>query len=70
MKKKKELLQKLSFIFEKSIKESDKVNKLQNFDSIIILQIINLAKTKYKKNINGEKILSCKTISEIINLII
>ena len=70
MRKKKELLQKLSLIFEKRVKETDKVNKLQNFDSLIVLLIINLAKTKYKKNINSEKILSCKTISEIIDLII
>ena len=43
---------------------------LKGFDSIIILQIMNLAKTQYKKNITGIKIAKCKKITEIINLII
>jgi acyl carrier protein len=55
---------------KKKIKESENVNKLENFDSIIILKIISLAKTNYKKNIDGEKISNCKKISDIIDLII
>lgn len=68
-KKKNELLKKLSIIFDEKIKITSKIVELQNFDSIVILQIIGLAKTKYKKNIDGQKISSCKTISEIINLL-
>jgi hypothetical protein len=40
-------------IFEKKVKETDKTGELDNFDSITILQIMNLAKTNYKKNIDG-----------------
>jgi|OM-RGC.v1.034552670 acyl carrier protein len=68
--KKKQILKGLCNIFEKKIKESENVNKLENFDSIIILKIISLAKTNYKKNIDGEKISNCKKISDIIDLII
>jgi len=68
--KKKQILKRLCNIFEKKIKESENVNKLENFDSIIILKIISLAKTNYKKNIDGEKISNCKKISDIIDLII
>ena len=65
----KKILKKLHVIFEKKVKETDKTNKLDNFDSITILQIMNLAKTDYKKNIDGLTIAKCKTISNIINLL-
>jgi len=65
----KKILKKLHVIFEKKVKETDKINKLDNFDSITILQIMNLAKTDYKKNIDGLTIAKCKTISDIINLL-
>tara|TARA_Y100000389_G_C17297706_1_gene431331 strand:- start:474 stop:686 length:213 start_codon:yes stop_codon:yes gene_type:complete len=70
MMKKNEILKYLSDIFETKVKDTDKISKLPNFDSIIILQIMNLAKTIYKKNIDGQRIASCKKISEIIDLII
>lgn len=63
------VLKDLNAIFENKVKESDKTNKFENFDSITILQIMNLAKTKYKKNIDGLTIAKCKTISDIINLL-
>jgi acyl carrier protein len=70
MKKKyNQILKNLEIIFEKKIKPTDKTDKLENFDSIIILQIMNLAKTSYKKNIDGLRISKCKTISEIIDII-
>ena len=56
-------------IFEKNVKENDKTEKFDNFDSITILQIMNLAKTNYKKNIDGLSIAKCKKISDIIDLI-
>ena len=65
----KKILKKLHAIFEKKVKETDKTNELDNFDSITILQIMNLAKTDYKKNIDGLTIAKCKTISNIINLL-
>ena len=65
----KKILKKLHVIFEKKVKETDKTNKLDNFDSITILQIMNLAKTDYKKNIDGLTIAKCKTITDIINLL-
>ena len=65
----KKILKKLHVIFEKKVKETDKTNELDNFDSITILQIMNLAKTDYKKNIDGLTIAKCKTISNIINLL-
>ncbi len=72
MKKKNDkLIKELSNIFEKkNLSENDRLSDLENFDSIIILQIMNLAKTQYKKNITGIKIAKCKKITEIINLII
>jgi len=63
------ILKDLQKIFERKIKETDKTNKLENFDSITILQIMNLAKTNYKKNVDGLTISKCKTISEIINIL-
>ena len=65
-----EILKNLCNIFETNVKETDSINKIQNFDSIIFLQIMNLAKTNYKKNIDGQKISKCKNVSDIINLII
>jgi acyl carrier protein len=69
MKNKKKILSELQIIFEQKVKETDSINILKDFDSLIILQIINLAKIKYKKNINGLEISKCKTISEIIDII-
>ena len=67
---KKKILKELGKIFEKNnLKEKDKVSDLEQFDSIIILQVMNLAKISYKKNVDGAKIAKCKTISDIINLL-
>lgn len=67
----KKILKELSNIFEKkNIKEIDKTSDLEHFDSLVILQIMNLAKTKYNKQIDGRKIANCKKISDIISLII
>ena len=70
IKSRNEVLKNLCAIFETNVKETDKIDKLQNFDSIVFLQIMNLAKTNYKKNIDGQKISNCKKVSDIINLII
>jgi acyl carrier protein len=65
------ILKELANIFEKkNIKEIDKTSDLENFDSLIILQIMNLAKISYKKQIEGRKIANCKKISDIIALFI
>jgi acyl carrier protein len=65
------ILKELATIFEKkNIKEIDKTSDLENFDSLIILQIMNLAKIRYKKQIDGRKIANCKKISDIIALFI
>ena len=65
------ILKELATILEKkNIKEIDKTSDLENFDSLIILQIMNLAKTRYNKQIDGRKISNCKKISDIIALII
>ena len=70
-KKNNKILKDLANIFEKkNIKEIDKTSDLENFDSLIILQIMNLAKIRYKKQIDGRKIANCKKISEIIALFI
>mgnify|MGYP001039959718 CR=1 FL=1 len=66
----KKILKDLQLIFEKKIKETDKTSELENFDSITILQIMNLAKTKYKKNIDGLTIVKCKKILDIVKLFI
>lgn len=67
----KKILKDLSEIFEKKkVSETDKTSSLDQFDSLIILQIMNLAKTKYKKQIDGRQVAKCKKISDIINLII
>jgi|TARA_B110000459_G_C16403164_1_gene399550 acyl carrier protein len=66
----KKILKDLSFILEKKdLKETDKTTKLKFFDSVIILQIMNLAKSTYDKQIDGAKVQKCKKISDIINLI-
>ena len=49
---------------------ADKISDFDQFDSLIILQIMNLAKTKYKKQVDGRQVMKCKKISDIINLII
>jgi acyl carrier protein len=65
------ILKQLANIFEKkNIKEIDKTSDLENFDSLVILQIMNLAKIRYKKQIDGRKIANCKKISDIIDLFI
>ena len=65
----KKILKDLQSIFGKKVKETDKTDELENFDSIIILQIMNLAKTEYKKNVNGLAIVKCKKIIDIIKLL-
>ena len=66
----KKILKDLSIILEKkNLKETDKTSELKYFDSVIILQIMNLAKTNYGKQIDGPKVEKCKKISDIINLI-
>ena len=67
----KKILKELANIFEKkNIKEIDKTSNMEQFDSLIILQIMNLAKIRYNKQIDGRKIAGCKKISDIIALII
>tara|TARA_X000000950_G_C13895404_1_gene652588 strand:- start:2227 stop:2451 length:225 start_codon:yes stop_codon:yes gene_type:complete len=64
------ILKDLSEILEKkNLKTSDNISELKQFDSIIILQIINVCNMKYKKKIDGLKISNCKKILDIINLI-
>jgi acyl carrier protein len=64
------ILKDLSLIFEKkNLKLEDKTSNLDQFDSIIILQIMNLAKIAYKKNISGLKLTDCKKILDIVKLI-
>ncbi len=68
--KEKKILKELENIFEKKLKLTDTTEKLKNFDSIVILQIMNLAKTNYKKSVDGLTIAKCKKISEIINILV
>ena len=64
------ILKDLSEILEKkNLKTSDNISELKQFDSIIILQIINMCNIKYKKKIDGLKISNSKKILDIINLI-
>ncbi len=64
------ILKDLSEILEKkNLKASDNISELKQFDSIIILQIINMCNMKYKKKIDGLKISKSKKILDIINLI-
>lgn len=65
----KKILNDLGKILEKkNLKESDKISALKVYDSIIILQIINLAKINYKKEVDGLKLAQAKTILDIIKL--
>ena len=66
----KKILKDLQLIFEKKVKETDKTSELENYDSITILQIMNLAKTKYKKNIDGLTVVKCKKILDIVKLFV
>lgn len=68
--KRKKILKDLCKIFENNFKETASINELDNFDSIIILQIMNLARLNYKKKIDGKKISKCNRISEIVDLLI
>jgi acyl carrier protein len=64
------ILNNLSKILEKkNLKPSDNISSLKEFDSIIILQIINMCNMTYKKKIDGLQISKSKKISDIINLI-
>ena len=64
------ILDKLSEILEeKNLKPEDKISSLKQFDSIIILQIINMSNMVYKKQIDGLQLSKCKKIIDIINLI-
>jgi len=68
--KSKKILNDLSKIFEKkNITPADNISSLKEFDSIIILQIINMSNVTYKKKIDGLQISKSKKISDIINLI-
>lgn len=69
-KKTNRILNDLSLILEKkNLKPEDKISSLKQFDSIIILQIINMSNMTYKKQIDGLQVSKCKTIIDIINLI-
>ena len=66
----KKILTDLSKILEKkNLTPTDNISDLKNFDSIIILQIINMSNMIYKKKIDGLQISKSKKISDIINLI-
>ena len=66
----KKILVELSKILEKkNLKSSDNIADLKQFDSIIILQIINMCNMIYKKKIDGLQISKSKKILDIINLI-
>ena len=68
--KSKKILNDLSKILEKkNLKPTDNISSLKEFDSIIILQIINMSNMIYKKKIDGLQISKSKKISDIINLI-
>ena len=54
---------------KKNLKETDKTSDLEIFDSIIVLQIINLAKVTYKKEVDPIKITKAKKVSDIIKLL-
>lgn len=69
-KKMNKILDNLSVILEKkNLKLEDKISSLKQFDSIIILQIINMSNMVYKKQIDGLQVSKCKKIIDIINLI-
>ena len=54
---------------KKNLKETDKISDLEIFDSIIVLQIINLAKIKYKKEVDAIKITKAERVSDIIKIL-
>lgn len=68
--KRKKIVKDLSEIFENNLKETMSIDKLDNFNSLIILQIMNLAKLNYKKKIDGKTISQCSKISEIVDLLL
>ena len=68
--KRKKIVKDLSEIFESNLIETMSIDKLDNFDSIIILQIMNLARLNYKKKIDGKTISRCSKISEIVDLLL
>ena len=45
------------------------ISSLKNWDSIVFLQIITLAKNEYKKNINGNDLEKLKTLANLIALL-
>ena len=64
------ILKDLSKILEKkNLKLTDNVSDLKQFDSIIILQIINLCNMSYQKKIDGLQLSKCKKILDIVNII-
>lgn len=52
----------------KKIDPKKKISSLKNWDSIVFLQIITLAKNEYKKNINGNDLVELKTLADLIAL--
>ena len=66
---KKIILDLTKILNKKNLKETDKISDLEIFDSIIVLQIINLAKIKYKKEIDAIKITKAKRVSDIIKIL-
>ena len=45
------------------------INNIEEWDSIIVLSIIDLADRHFNKSIRGEDIESCVTIEDLYNLI-
>ena len=53
----------------KKINLETKISQLKNWDSIVFIQIITLAKNEYKKNINGNDLDKLKTLADLIALL-
>jgi len=53
----------------KKIDPKKEISSLKNWDSIVFLQIITLAKNEYKKNINGNDLDKLKTLADLIALL-
>jgi len=53
----------------KKIDPKKEISSLKNWDSIVFLQIITLAKNEYKKNINGNDLDKLKTLANLIALL-
>ena len=53
----------------KKIDPKKEISSLKNWDSIVFLQIITLAKNEYKKNINGNDLDELKTLADLIALL-